>query len=135
MTVEFKSKFVKSAILPCSAATSFGFRCSSCNLWAAVGAKPVLPIAQCCHRYCRPGVSQLLVAVNKMDTVDWSKDRYDEIVRKLGAFLRQTGFKDSDVSFVPCSGLVGDNLASAPPAGHRLCSWYTGPTLAEQIGK
>ena len=80
------------------------------------------------------GVSQLLVAVNKMDTVDWSKDRYDEIVQKLRTFLRQAGFKDTDVSFVPCSGLVGDNLAHSPPAHHQLMTWYSGPTLAAQIG-
>lgn len=80
------------------------------------------------------GVSQLLVAVNKMDTIDWSKDRYDEIVQKLRTFLRQAGFKDTDVSFVPCSGLVGDNLAQSPPAHHQLMSWYSGPTLAAQIG-
>ena len=77
----------------------------------------------------------MLVAVNKMDTVDWSKDRYDEIVQKLRTFLRQAGFKDTDVSFVPCSGLVGDNLVSAPPpASHQLMAWYSGPTLAAQIG-
>jgi len=80
------------------------------------------------------GVSQLLVAVNKMDTVDWSKDRYDEIVQKLRTFLRQAGFKDSDVSFVPCSGLMGDNLVSTPPANHPLMAWYSGPALAAQIG-
>jgi len=80
------------------------------------------------------GVSQLLVAVNKMDTVDWSKDRYDEIVQKLRTFLRQAGFKDSDVSFVPCSGLMGDNLVSTPPANHPLMVWYSGPALAAQIG-
>ena len=80
------------------------------------------------------GVSQLLVAVNKMDTVDWSKDRYDEIVQKLRTFLRQAGFKDTDISFVPCSGLVGDNLTSTPTASHPLMAWYSGPTLAAQIG-
>jgi len=76
----------------------------------------------------------LLVAINKMDTVDWSKDRYDEIVQKLRTFLRQAGFKDSDVSFVPCSGLVGENLAHSPSAEHQLTTWYSGPTLASQIG-
>jgi len=83
----------------------------------------------------RAGVSQLSVAINKMDTVDWSKDRYNDISTKLRTFLRQAGFKDADVSFVPCSGLVGDNLAHAPTDDHRLRTWYAGPTLAEQIGE
>ena len=39
------------------------------------------------------GVSQLAVAVNKMDTVEWTKTRFDEIVRKLKHFLKQAGFK------------------------------------------
>jgi len=82
------------------------------------------------------GVSQLIVAVNKMDTADYSKQRYDDVVQKLGLFLRQAaGFKDSDVTFIPCSGLLGDNLAKSPPVDHALASWYSGPTLAEQIGK
>ena len=86
-------------------------------------------------KFLCPGVSQLLVAVNKMDTVDWSKDRYNEILQKLSAFLRQAGFRDSDVSFVPCSGLAGVNLVQTPAVEDELMSWYTGPTLAVQIGQ
>ncbi|KAK2168907.1 hypothetical protein LSH36_13g08047 [Paralvinella palmiformis] len=78
------------------------------------------------------GVSQLLVAVNKMDTVDWSQVRYDEIVKKLGTFLKQTGFKEADVSYVPCSGLIGENLTK-PSKIPELCSWYNGPCVVQQI--
>ena len=39
------------------------------------------------------GVSQLVIAVNKMDTVEWGKTRFDEISHKLKQFLKQTGFK------------------------------------------
>ena len=35
-----------------------------------------------------------MVAINKMDTVEWSQDRYKDIVKKLGQFLKQAGFKD-----------------------------------------
>ena len=57
------------------------------------------------------GVSQLIIAVNKLDTIDWSKERFDEILAKLGKFLKtQVGFKDSDISYVPVSGLTGANL-------------------------
>ena len=57
------------------------------------------------------GVSQLIVAVNKLDTVNWSKERFDDIVLKLGKFLKtQVGFKGSDLNFVPVSGLTGANL-------------------------
>jgi len=78
------------------------------------------------------GVSQLLVTINKMDTVEWSQDRYDEIVKKLGQFLKQVGFREADLSYVPCSGLSGDNLTE-PATEPKLTTWYTGPCLVDQI--
>jgi elongation factor 1 alpha-like protein len=67
-----------------------------------------------------------------MDTVEWSEERYHEIIKKLGHFLRQAGFKEVDISFIPCSGLSGENLVR-PPNEPRLASWYKGPTLVHQI--
>lgn len=80
------------------------------------------------------GVSQLIVAVNKMDTVDWSQDRYDEIVKKLGTFLKQAGYREGDVHFVPCSGLDGENLTKSV-SQPELAKWYKGNCLVEQIDK
>lgn len=68
-----------------------------------------------------------------MDTVNWSKERFDEIVSKLKVFLRQAGFKESDVSYIPCSGMTGENLVK-PPTEPQLLSWYNGPTLVSVIG-
>ena len=80
------------------------------------------------------GVGQIIVAINKMDTVDWSNERYSLIVKKIGTFLaKMAGFKDKDVTFVPVSGLSGENLAS-PPTVASLTEWYTGGTLIQQIG-
>ena len=76
----------------------------------------------------------MIVAVNKMDTVDFSEDRFNEIKKKLGQFLKQAGFKENDVTYVPCSGLSGENLTK-PPTEPKLASWCKGPTLVEQIGK
>ncbi|XP_031826567.2 translation elongation factor EF-1alpha (GTPase) HBS1 isoform X1 [Nomia melanderi] len=76
------------------------------------------------------GVSQLAVVVNKLDTVNWSKDRFDEIVDKMSTFLKQAGFKDN-VVFVPCSGLSGENIITKPK--EALSNWYTGPTLVSVI--
>ena len=67
------------------------------------------------------GVSQVAVIVNKLDTVDWSKDRFDEIVDQMSVFLKQAGFKDN-VPFVPCSGLSGENITTKPKA-EALASW------------
>lgn len=79
------------------------------------------------------GVGELMVAVNKLDTVDWSKQRYDEVCAVLKTFLcKQAGF--SKVRFVPVSGLCGINLVEPPPAEHPLNIWYKGPTLLQLIG-
>lgn len=66
------------------------------------------------------GVSQLAVVVNKLDTVNWSKDRFNEIVDKMSVFLKQAGFKDT-VTFVPCSGLSGENIVAKPQ--EQLSNW------------
>lgn len=80
------------------------------------------------------GVSQLAVAVNKLDTTNWSQDRFNEITKKLKHFLKQAGFKESDVTFVPCSGLTGENLIK-PPTEMELLKWYNGPCLLDVIDK
>ncbi|XP_063079189.1 HBS1-like protein isoform X2 [Engraulis encrasicolus] len=78
------------------------------------------------------GVTQLAVAVNKMDQVSWQQERFQEITKKLGHFLKQAGFKDSDVFYIPSSGLSGENLTSRSSVP-ELTAWYKGPCLLEQI--
>lgn len=80
------------------------------------------------------GVSQLCVVVNKLDTANWSKERFDEIVNKLRVFLKSAGFKEADVSYVPCSGLTGENLVK-PITALELQAWYSGPNLIKIIGE
>ena len=55
------------------------------------------------------GIPHLLVAVNKMDAVDWAQDVYDAIQAELTAFVQDLDFVD--VRFVPVSALKGDNVA------------------------
>ncbi|XP_053300691.1 HBS1-like protein isoform X1 [Pleuronectes platessa] len=78
------------------------------------------------------GVTQLAVAVNKMDQVNWQQERFQDIISKLGHFLKQAGFKESDVFYVPTSGLSGENLATRSSV-FQLTSWYSGFSLMEQI--
>ncbi|KAL1970010.1 hypothetical protein VTN77DRAFT_6415 [Rasamsonia byssochlamydoides] len=77
------------------------------------------------------GVQKVVVAVNKMDTVQWSKDRFEEIEQQISSFLTTAGFQAKNISFVPCSGYHGDNVtrrSSDPNA-----AWYTGRTLIEEL--
>ncbi|RKO93266.1 translation elongation factor EF1A/initiation factor IF2gamma, partial [Blyttiomyces helicus] len=62
---------------------------------------------------------------------DWSQERFEYIKEKLTYFLLQVGFRKQKVFFVPTSGFTGENLLRRKnPA---LSSWYSGPTLIEQI--
>ncbi|XP_010049810.2 LOW QUALITY PROTEIN: HBS1-like protein [Eucalyptus grandis] len=78
------------------------------------------------------GVDQLIVAVNKMDVVEYSKDRFDLIKQQLGTFLRSSGFRDSSVCWIPLSAMENQNLVTAP-SDVRLLSWYKGPYLLDAI--
>jgi sulfate adenylyltransferase subunit 1 len=70
------------------------------------------------------GIPHLVIAVNKMDLVDWSEDRFLEIRDEIEAFLpKLDAFKD--VKFIPISALNGDNVVE--PSKHT--PWYVGPAL------
>ncbi|VAH25688.1 unnamed protein product [Triticum turgidum subsp. durum] len=103
------------------------------------------------------GVAKLVVVINKMDepTVQWSKERYDEIEGKMIPFLRSSGYnvkKDyiivertliiflkvslallPDVQFLPISGLCGANMKTR--MDKSICSWWNGPCLFEILDK
>ncbi|KAK9463548.1 uncharacterized protein V1516DRAFT_668061 [Lipomyces oligophaga] len=78
------------------------------------------------------GIQRLIIAVNKLDNVNWAEYRYDEIKSALQAFFQAIGFPASQTSFIPCSGLSGDNIVnrSAEPSFRE---WYKGPTLLEEL--
>uniref|UniRef100_H3G570 Tr-type G domain-containing protein n=2 Tax=Phytophthora ramorum TaxID=164328 RepID=H3G570_PHYRM len=77
------------------------------------------------------GVSQMVVAVNKMDMVNWDQERFDNIVKSLSTFLQGAGFRPKNLRFVPLSGITGANLEKT--GGVQECSWYSGPSLVEAI--
>ncbi|KAG5522544.1 hypothetical protein RHGRI_034641 [Rhododendron griersonianum] len=80
------------------------------------------------------GVSKLFVVVNKMDdpTVNWSKERYDEIESKMTPFLRASGYNvKKDVQFLPLSGLVGSNMKTR--VDKSICPWWNGSCLLEAL--
>ncbi|KAI9189706.1 26S proteasome regulatory subunit 8 [Blastocladiella emersonii ATCC 22665] len=68
------------------------------------------------------GVKQLIVAVNKMDQVAWSADRFHAVCADTSAMLRRLGYNIKTVPFVPVSGATGDNLLA--PSEHM--PWFAG---------
>ncbi len=71
------------------------------------------------------GIPHLVIAVNKMDLVGWSRARFEEIRAAYLDFAARLGI--ADVRFIPMSALVGDMVVDR---GERL-GWYAGPTLLE----
>ncbi|PKA50017.1 Elongation factor 1-alpha C [Apostasia shenzhenica] len=78
------------------------------------------------------GVEQLIVAVNKMDLVGYSNERFDFIKAQLGSFLRSCGFKESAIAWIPLSVIENQNLVK-PASDTRLSSWYCGLCFLDQI--
>ncbi|MCG8453859.1 MAG: adenylyl-sulfate kinase [Spirochaetales bacterium] len=73
------------------------------------------------------GIPHLLVAVNKMDLVDWSEECFHQIVQEYTEFSRK--LRITDIRFVPICACQGDNVVSSSPS----MSWYSGPSLLEQL--
>ena len=75
------------------------------------------------------GVGQMIVAINKMDAVNYDEKKYTETKEAMIKLLKGIGFKTDDMQFVPTSGYVGDNVAKKSDK----TGWYKGPTLVEAL--
>src|ERR1700743_2108347 len=71
------------------------------------------------------GIRHVVLAVNKMDLVDWDRSTFEAIAADYRAFAERLGIKN--VTTIPVSALTGDNVTH--PSG--AMPWYAGPTLLE----
>jgi len=76
------------------------------------------------------GIKQLIVAVNKMDAVNFDHIKFDETKVALSTLLKNIGYKVEDIPFVPYSGWLGDNIKVSP----TRCVVFR-PTLLECFDK
>lgn len=74
------------------------------------------------------GIKHLVVAINKMDLVEYSQDRYEQIKQDYLDFAAQLP-GSLDIRFVPMSALEGDNVATQS----STMNWYSGPTLLDVL--
>ncbi len=73
-------------------------------------------------------IKHIVLAVNKMDLVDWSEDVYNEIVADYKNFASQ--FENfADITAIPLAALHGDNIVDKSES----IPWYSGPTLLEHL--
>ena len=73
------------------------------------------------------GIGHVVLAVNKMDLVEYAQSRFDEIVAEYREFADMLGI--GEVVAIPVSGVHGDNIVS----GSAAMPWYRGPSLVEHL--
>ena len=76
-------------------------------------------------------IKNVIVAINKMDLVDFSEERYNEIKADFQKLVDKSDYEDQNITFIPVSALKGDNLVKKSAA----MSWFEGNTLLEHLEK
>ncbi|WP_048148927.1 translation elongation factor EF-1 subunit alpha [Palaeococcus ferrophilus] len=75
------------------------------------------------------GIGQMIVAVNKMDMVNYDEKKFKAVADQVKKLLMMLGYKD--VPIIPISAWEGDNVAKKSDK----MPWYNGPTLVEALDK
>jgi elongation factor 1-alpha len=75
------------------------------------------------------GINQIIVAINKMDAVNYDEHKFKEVKEAVTKLLQSVGYKTEKIFFVPLSAYVGDNVVKKSDKMH----WYKGPTLVEAL--
>ena len=73
------------------------------------------------------GIKNVVLAINKMDLIGYSQEKFDQIVADYRAFAKHIGFEN--ILAIPISGLKGDNITDRSTA----TPWYQGPTLMQHL--
>jgi sulfate adenylyltransferase subunit 1 len=76
-------------------------------------------------------IKDVIVAVNKMDLVDFSEERYNEIKADFQKLVDKSDYEDQNITFIPVSALKGDNVVTPSTS----MDWFKGYTLLEHLEK
>ncbi|CAD6490298.1 MAG: Elongation factor 1-alpha [Candidatus Argoarchaeum ethanivorans] len=71
------------------------------------------------------GINQLIIAMNKMDEVNYDEAKFNEVREQLNQLLRIVKYKPEEMNFIPTSGFVGDNISKHSDK----TQWYKGVTI------
>ncbi|MCL4115125.1 UNVERIFIED_CONTAM: hypothetical protein GTU68_033146 [Idotea baltica] len=74
-------------------------------------------------------IKEVIVAVNKMDLVDFSEEKYNAIKADFEALMAKRDYQDQKITFIPVSALKGDNVVNRS----EHTPWYNGETLLEHL--
>ncbi len=75
------------------------------------------------------GVQQVVVAVNKMDVVNYDQKRFEQIKAEVSKLLKLLGYDPTKIPFIPVSAAKGDNVR----VRSQNMAWYNGPTVLEAL--
>ena len=74
-------------------------------------------------------IKEVVVAINKMDLVDYSEEIYETIKTDFQKLLKERDYQDQRITFIPVSALKGDNIVHKS----EIMTWYNGETLLEHL--
>ncbi|NCP72545.1 translation elongation factor EF-1 subunit alpha [archaeon] len=96
-----------------------------------VGAKEGIMAQTKEHSYLAKvlGINQLIVAVNKMDEIEYKEERFNEVKDEVSKLLKGIGYKDEMYKVIPVSAWMGDNVAKKS----EKLAWFKGQTLLEAM--
>ncbi len=77
------------------------------------------------------GVTQVIVAINKMDVNKYDQAKFDSIKKDVLALLKSVGYKTDSVIVLPLASFLGENVVKKS----EKMKWYEGPTLLEALDK
>jgi len=75
------------------------------------------------------GINQLIVAINKMDAVNYDEKRFNEVKEDVSKLLQMVGYKPAETPFIPISAYYGVNIVNLSDQ----TPWYKGPTIMEAL--
>jgi elongation factor 1-alpha len=76
------------------------------------------------------GIRNVVVAINKMDLISYSEEKYKQLIAQLLPLLKNYGWSSRRITFIPVSADI-----NVIPTAEQHISWYRGPTLHEIITK
>ncbi|AWW30557.1 sulfate adenylyltransferase [Echinicola strongylocentroti] len=74
-------------------------------------------------------VGHVVVAINKMDLVDYDQQVFEDIKKDFEALIEKSDYSEDQVKFIPVSALHGDNIAGSS----EIMNWYQGPSLLDYL--
>ncbi len=76
-------------------------------------------------------IKDVIVCINKMDLIDFSEERYNEIKADFEKLVEKSDYEDQHITFIPVSALKGDNVVEKS----TVMNWFNGQTLLEHLEK